>query len=347
MKPDLKSLDRCITDYCQKNQIFGVLRITVADEILYQTQFGYANAEKQLAFIPNSMFSFYSLSKPFCAIGLMKLWEQGKLNLTDHPSRYVLQAAGFDERVQIGHLLRHISGLPDFELTPAFVQQHKEGNEKPIREELQMLSHYPSLFPPATKGMYANINFLLCALIIEAISDMPYAEYMKREVFLPLEMPHAVVDHRGLEISHRVQGYGLDANGDPVPVAKSYDWMLGAGDMVGTVEDVYCLNKAIKHRLLLQDDTWNEILTPSPLNQMGMGCTVTEWHGQKRIHHNGGSTGFRTLHVFLPQQDFDLIILSNSGYGNARGELSEMVYDAFFETNDTIQKKFEMDTGYI
>ena len=47
------------------------------------------------------------------------------------------------------------------------------------------------------------------------------------------------------------------------------------------------------------------------------------------------------------QQDFDLIILSNSGYGNARGELSEMVYDAFFETNDTIQKKFEMDTGYI
>ena len=80
---------------------------------------------------------------------------------------------------------------------------------------------------------------------------------------------------------------------------------------------------------------------------MGLGCNVRQWHGKKRITHNGGSRGFRTLHIQLPEDDFDIIILSNSGFGDARGDISEMVHDAYYGNEDKTKAVFEMDKGYI
>ena len=109
---------------------------------------------------------------------------------------------------------------------------------------------------------------------------------------------------------------------------------------------MYCLNKAIKHQLLLKPETWEEILTPSPLNSKGLGCSVTTWHDKKRITHNGGYTGFRTLHIQLPEDDFDLILLSNAGFGDARGAFSEAIYEAWYGQTDGASTVLEMDKGY-
>jgi len=122
---------------------------------------------------------------------------------------------------------------------------------------------------------------------------------------------------------------------------------LGAADVVSTVEDVYCLNKAIKHKLLLSAESWDEILTPNPLNSMGLGCRVNEWYGKKRIVHNGGWNGFRTMHVQLPEDDFDIIVLSNSGWGNARRDIIEAVYSAYYGNSTLKSDVLEMDVGYI
>jgi len=169
---------------------------------------------------------------------------------------------------------------------------------------------------------------------------------MQREVFDPLGMKGAIVDNQCLEIANRVKGYEI-IDGELAEREKSHNWLLGAGDIVATMDDVYCLNKAIKHRLLLKEETWEEILTPSPINGMGMGCAVSDWYGKKRITHNGGHLGFRTLHIQLPEDDFDLIFLSNSGFGEARWDISEMVYKAFYGEEETVAEAIEMDKGYI
>jgi CubicO group peptidase (beta-lactamase class C family) len=175
---------------------------------------------------------------------------------------------------------------------------------------------------------------------------MKYAEYMKREVFEPLGMVSAIVDDEDVIIKHRTKGYEL-MDGKIIPADRTLDWMLGAGDIVGTVDDVYCLNKAIKHRLMLKTDTWEEILTPSPLNSMGMGCTVSRWHGKRRITHNGGSKGFRTLHIQLPEDDFDIIFLSNSGWGNARKDIADAIYEIYYGDKTVSGYDVKMDVGYI
>jgi CubicO group peptidase (beta-lactamase class C family) len=229
---------------------------------------------------------------------------------------------------------------------PEFRAAYAPGTHDRFREHLKLLKDYPIAFAPGTGDFYANINFSIPAFTIESVTGMPYAEYMRQEVFAPLGMDTAVVDDEGVVIPNRVQGYNI-IDGQRVPVEKSRDWMLGGGDIVGRVEDVYCLNKAVKHRLLLREETWEDVLTPSPINNKGMGCTITQWHGKKRITHNGGHRGFRTLHVYLPEDDFDIIWLSNSGYGDARKQISELVYDAFYGADSCESEAVEMDKGYI
>ena len=340
------TLEQRIEAYCREKHIWGVLRVTRRGEILHEQRVGFADREKGIPFDGNSMFTFYSLSKPFCAIGLLRLYDRGLVDIDCHPSRYLPEAAGFDSRVTLRHMLHHVSGLPDFYLCEDFCEPYAWESPKAMREQVERLAAYPSRFAPNTDSQYANINFYLCALIIENVTGRPYEAYMREEVFAPLGMKHAVIERRPTDIPNRAQGYAL-VEGTPTAVSKSFDWMLGAGDIVATVEDVYCLNRAIKHRLLLREETWAQVLTPSPLNRMGLGCTLREWHGKTRITHNGGHTGFRTYHIQIPEDDFDVILLSNSGYGNARDDISEMIHRAFYGEDGARAPKPEMDKGYI
>lgn len=342
----LSTLDAKLKEYCTNEKISGVLRVTVKDEILYQADFGYANDQSKTEFTANSMFTFYSMSKPFCAIGLLKLKEKGLVDLDVHPKTYLPEANGFHDKVTVRHLLHHVSGLPDFEQNVEFSSRYKPGTKDRVREHLKLLAEYPSYFEPNTDAKYANINFIIPALMIENVTGVDYADYMKKEVFQPLGMKHAVVDNEKRFIENRVQGYAIE-NGVRVPIEKSHNWLFGAGDMVGTVDDAYCLNTAYKNKPILSNESWKEIITPSPLSRMGLGNTISIWHGKKRITHNGGHLGFRTLHVQLPEDDFDMILLSNSGYGNARRDIAEMVYQAFYNENGAEGEGIEMDKGYL
>lgn len=343
---NLQELDRQIEDYCEKNSIFGVLRVALKGNTVFQKSMGLADFEAKRPFDENSMFTFYSMSKPFCVMGLLKLYDRGLVDIDRHPSAYLPEAEGLDGRVTIRQMLHHISGLPDFAQNTEFASKHKPGYARYAREHLKMLAGYPQYFAPGTDGKYENVNMILSALIIENISGLSYAEYMKKEVFQPLGMKNAVVDNEDLYIPNRVQGYEC-SDGKIKPVGKCHDWLLGAGDIVGTADDAYALRRAIKDGLLLKAETWREALTPSPINRMGMGCYVTDWHGKRRITHNGGHTGFRLLHIYLPDDDFDMLFMSNSGYGNARADLSEIVYSAFYGKTEDKSDSIEMDKGYI
>lgn len=339
-------LHKKIEEYSGKNKIFGVVRVTLKDKVIFEQSMGYADLENKIPFSKDSMFTFYSLSKPFCVLGLLKLYNKGIIDIDKHPSVYLPEAEGLHEKVTIRHMLYHISGLPDFEQNKDFSSTHKHGYPYELREQLKELTEYKQNFEPGTAALYANINMIIPALIIENISGLSYEEYMKTDVFEPLGMKTAVIDNENRFIENRTKCYDL-IDGEITEIQKSYNWLLGAGDIVGTVDDVYCLNKAIKNKLLVSEKIWNEILTPSPLNSMGMGCTVINWHGKQRINHNGGHLGFRTIHIQLPEDDFDIIFLSNTGYGSSREDISEMIYEFFYGKDNILETKIEMDKGYI
>ncbi len=337
-------LNSFLEEYGKTHILTGVLEVRQRDTLLYQKYMGMADYERQIPFAPDSVFTFYSISKPFCALGVMKLWDRGLVDLDVHPSRYVPEAAGLHGDVTLRHLLQHTSGLPDFEQTGDFAKAHAPGTPDKLREHLTLIGSYPQQFAPGTGHFYANINYVLLSLVIENRTGLDYGDYMCREVFAPLGMTGAKVDVPGGVVPGHVQGY-RSQEGRLVPVAKSHNWMRGAGDIVGTAADLYRLNVAIKERSLLSERAWEQILTPSPVNGFGFGCTVSPWHNRTRIQHNGGHTGFRTLHIQVPEDDFDLILLSNFGGGNVRADVMEAAGTFFYQDAETDDS--EMDKGYI
>lgn len=339
-------MNEFLNSYYKANKNSGILRITVEDEIIYEKFMGYADIENKTKFSKKSIFTLYSLSKPFCAIGLLKLKDKKLIDIDRHPGDYLPEAKGFDETVTIRHLLNHTSGIPDFEQNTDFRQKYSGETSEQLLEQLVLLSKYDMMFKPGTKGQYANINFIICALIIEKVSGMSYAAFMKKEVFEPFGMFDTYVDNKQLILENRVKGYGRDGE-NILSVERVTEWILGGADIVSTVDDVYCLNKAIKNKLLLSLQSWEEVLTPSPVNSMGFGCTVSSWHGMKRITHNGGWEGFRTLHIQLPEEDFDIIFLSNSAWGDARNDIAEAVFEAYYGTDSEVCGSIKMDVGYI
>ena len=103
-----QKLSDFIENYHQKTGFSGVIRITKADEIIHSQSFGYADKENKIPFTNDSMFTFYSLSKPFCAIAMMRLFDLGKDADT---LSYILNASvddlsGHSLAVQVGENLQ-------------------------------------------------------------------------------------------------------------------------------------------------------------------------------------------------------------------------------------------------
>ena len=341
---DAAKLDETLARYSAEHNFSGNVRVSVGDEIIFDRFYGMSDFEKGVPFCENSRFSFYSLSKPFCALGLLRLCDAGLVDLDAHPGKYVREAAAFDPRLKVRHLLLHTSGIPEFFFEEEFRKTHPTGYRRLLRGQLLDLAAFPQYFEPGKGFRYSNVNFIVCALIIEEATGQKYVDYMQKEVFDVLGAKTAILDDEGVFVPDRVMGYELV--GERKPVGRTLDWLFGAGDITGRADDVFCLNKAYKERLILKDETWETVLTPSGLSTMGMGCNLAPWHGKKRIMHNGGHLGFRTLHVMLPDDDFDLIVLSNCGEPDARNAVSETVYGAYFGTTDTDSEKTEMDKGY-
>lgn len=353
---NIKKMDEAIRRYCDENKIFGVVRVTVGSKIAYEGRIGFADLATKREFNKNSMFTFYSLSKPFTAIGFLKLYDRGLVDLDAHPGKYLEEIKDVDPRITLRQMLCHTSGLPDFEENRAFFENEDARTTadsrlpthytRRILNDMKRLHELPLHFEPGTGGWYASVNIMTPALIIERLTGRDFAEYMKNEVFLPMGMTSVQIDEPGKVVPGRVTGYELDEKGAMIPVTPHYDWLKGAGDMIGTVDDVYCLNRAIKNRTILRPETWETVLTADSASGYGMGCSVMEWHGKRRITHNGGHKGFRTFHVQLPDDDFDVIIMSNSGYGNARNDLTEIVHDFFYGADGKIDVLPEWDKGF-
>ena len=109
----MKHLDEKIRAYCEKEQISGVLRITKGEEICYDERIGYAHCEEKTPFTDDSVFTFYSMSKPFCAMGFLLLAEQGKVSLSDHPKTVLPELKDTHPNLTFRHLFHHVSGLSD------------------------------------------------------------------------------------------------------------------------------------------------------------------------------------------------------------------------------------------
>lgn len=152
-----------------------------------------ANAE---AIRRDGLFLLASISKPITYMGAMILVERGLLNLSDKVSRYIPDfAANHKEETLVGHLFTHTSGMPD--MLPDNAELRKQ--HAPLKTFIGGAINAQPLFTPGTDLSYQSMGTLVVAELIQRISGLSIRDFLRKEIFDPLEMHDTALGSRGLD----------------------------------------------------------------------------------------------------------------------------------------------------
>ena len=178
-------------------------------ELVYEKHFGFADREEGKSMATDTINRIYSMSKPITSAALLTLYEQGKFQLDDPLEKYLPEFR--DMMVYTGgpaaipatrhatssitprHLMTHTSGLTyGFEGVPEAVDQmyrhFKVGDYKDTLEAFsKKISQLPLRFDPGTSWNYSYATDMQGRLI-EALSGMPFDQYLQQHLFDPLGM---------------------------------------------------------------------------------------------------------------------------------------------------------------
>ena len=152
--------------------------------------------------VPETVFIVASISKPMTVAGVMLLADRDKLKLSDPVRKFIPEFSGGDrELVTVHHLLTHTSGLPD--MLPENIELRQR--HAPLADFVAGTCRTPLLFRPGTKVSYQSMGILLAAEIAQRITKMPFREFLRREVFLPLGMRETSLGVGGRRIEATAQ----------------------------------------------------------------------------------------------------------------------------------------------
>jgi CubicO group peptidase (beta-lactamase class C family) len=159
--------------------------------------FGKQGAEKKAEPIrKDGMFLLASISKPVTYLGAMILVERGLLNLSDKVTRYIPEfAANHKEDTLVQHLFTHTSGMPD--MLPNNVELRR--THAPLKKFIAGAVAAQPLFAAGTDYSYQSMGTLTVAEIIQRISGLTIRDFLKKEIFDPLDMKSTALGSRGLE----------------------------------------------------------------------------------------------------------------------------------------------------
>jgi uncharacterized protein YbbC (DUF1343 family) len=183
-------LDAAIEAAIQADEIPGaVLWIGSNGKILHRKAYGNrALTPAKEPMTLDTIFDAASLTKVAATTSaILKLWEQGKLRLSDKVSLHLPgfqngngKGNGNGSNITIRHLLTHFSGLrPDLDLEPAW-SGYETGIQKALADK--------PVAQPGERFIYSDINFILLGEIVRKLSGMPLDQYARETIFLPLGM---------------------------------------------------------------------------------------------------------------------------------------------------------------
>lgn len=300
--------------------------------ILYERSFGLAEIETGRKATPATNYRIASVTKPFTAMAIMMLRDQGKLSLDDPLSKFFPKTAAYGNQVTVRQMLNHTSGLLSYSsLIPP-------GTTVPLKDEdvLHMLEKQDSTrFKPGERFSYSNTAYVLLGLIVEQVSGMPFARFLEQRIFRPLKMTNTKLNSLTGDIPDRAYGYNLK-NGKLLREDQNLtSYLLGDGGIYSSIRDFYQWDQALYKQKLVKRKTMKEIFTPSswetPVVAYGYGWYLEKKHRLERVSHSGGTTGFSSYFARYPEKKFSIIIFANQDDGLALAPFADAVEKIYLE----------------
>ncbi len=286
---------------------------------------------------PRTLFAAASISKPVTAMGVLKLVDEGKINLdvdvNQYLKRWKIPENQFtaQKKVTVRELLSHTSGIgthngaiydPSQPL-PTIIQVlngEKPAKTVPVRVEAV----------PGSKFAYSNGGYLVLYLLVEDVSEEPFAKFMEQNVLKPIGMNDSTFDAPlpPKKADHAATAYAENGT-TPVPPSKFYEPNLAAGGLWTTPTDLAKFLIELQreyagtsHRVLDQAMA-KLMLTPvsgPPAMRVGLGIQVGGSPQDPFVRHEGSAFFQDEMDAYL-HGDGIVVMTSGGDGGQLTGEV--------------------------
>ncbi|MEO1044049.1 MAG: serine hydrolase domain-containing protein [Pseudomonadota bacterium] len=312
----------------QRMENYGVPGMGVAiidnGKIILAKGYGVQSATSGEPVDANTVFSAGSVSKVINAALILRLVQEGKVDLDTDLNTYLTSWKVPENEYSSGHkitlrmLLAHTSGFsqhgfPDFKPGKALPTALQTLNgEKPAKHEPVRV-----LFTPGSKMKYSGGGITVSQVVVEDVTGMPYAEAARKYVFEPLGMTRSTFASP-LPESHGNIARAHDRQGKPKALPRGYEsfpeiaasglW-TSAGDMARFV------------LALMQDEDFlsaelrADMLTRVPLSWHGLGPRLNGEGDMLVFHHGGANDHYQSWIEGQPTQGNGFIVLTNGEAG--------------------------------
>ncbi|WP_367128799.1 serine hydrolase domain-containing protein [Saccharothrix sp. HUAS TT1] len=322
---DAASVDAVVEQYREQTAVPGVaVAVTRGTEVVRTA--GYGRTPGGEAVSEGTVMAAASLSKSFTALAVLQLAEDGRLRL-DEPVRTRLpeftMAGPLAADITVRQLLDQTSGLSD-----TTFHSFSGPRVETLEEAVAAMREASPAAAPGTRWEYHNPNFQVAARLVEVVAGVPFADYLRDNVFEPLGMgdSRTVDTERDLPLSAR--GH-LKVLGAAVALPEPPAFGNGSGGVLTSARDLSAWLIAQNNAGRGPDGT--SIVTPESTTAMhtpsavsgdyGLGWFVGATPSGAPVVEHGGdlftSTAYQAL---LPRSGYGIAVLANTGmqYGDAQ-----------------------------
>jgi D-alanyl-D-alanine carboxypeptidase len=313
-------------------------------EIVYENAYGDGRIEPTAAAKPAMRYSIGSVSKQFTATALLLLAEDGKLSLDDMVAKWHPQLTRAKE-ISIRQLLSMTAGYQDYwpqDYVFTAMQSPTTANHIAQRWAAKPLD-----FDPGTKWQYSNTNYVIAASIVEKVSGKSFMEFLRERIFTPLRMTSVADFDAGPLGAGDAGAYLRNALGPLRPAPKEgKGWLFGAGQLAMTAHDLALWNISVMNRSLLKTQSYKaqqtDMLLENGLStRYGLGVSVANANGRRRISHGGAVSGYTTTNEIYPDERAAIVVFTNiyPGAAGATGQIAGRIASILFEKADEASAK--------
>lgn len=306
-----------VTKLQSEHKLPGVIGMARSGGSTQYAASGYGDMFRRVPADPKAQFRIASNTKAFVSTVLLQLEAEGKLSMNDTVDRWLpglVAANGNDGRkITIRQLLNHTSGLPDYtndlRISGTYVADINPYRKWDPRTLVKAATANKQLSAPGTKFNYANTNYVLGGLVIQAATGHHPAVEVRNRIIKPLGLTNTTFP----EADPKLYGNWLHGYFTIRDISFTNVQVFGAaGAMVSTQEDLADFTRALASGRLLPRAQQREMQqVVSPDMPYGLGVVMAKTPCGTAWSHNGAVLGYFSQWYTSPDGKDQVVMATN------------------------------------
>jgi CubicO group peptidase (beta-lactamase class C family)/D-alanyl-D-alanine dipeptidase len=275
-------------------------------QIVWARGFGLAQPHDSVPATARTVFRVGSVSKLFTDLAIMRLVEQGKLDLDAPITQYLPgfhPANPFGGTITLRVMMNHHSGLVREPPVGSFF----DSTAPPLPAVVASLNRTALLFRPGMRYKYSNAALQAVGYALERAVRQPFPQYLRDSVLVPLGMTRSAFFDPGAELAPDLAAGTMWAFDGRRFAAPTFRRNSPAGGLFSTVAD---LGRFLAS--LFADS--NPVVSHAALERMwadsGLGFFVSRLDGHRRVGHIGAIYGSATTLAALPDDKLGVVVIT-------------------------------------